>query len=626
MINKVIIFSVNFLSIGSFFKSVWDFIENLLIFAIVLGVIVGIHELGHFIFARRANVLCREYAIGMGPTLLKKRIGETVYSLRALPLGGFCAIAGEEVEEDPFKNCSKLKLQIVDGVIKAFYPDIDNEKICYPIYDVISYDIYDENDTGNLFMEVSKDGEVTRYAVDPKAIIYSKKEEMQIAPHNRTLVSKSKSARALVMFGGPLMNFLLAIIVYFIAGLCTGFVDTSSNVLGSVSDGSSISEYYYVGYSLDTIENREEEGFAGIYCSSISLDKYGKDVKGFLEEYKEKKLSEQIIVVYQRENFLTKDDRLIAVETKTLGKQNISSWDDLSVYLDKYDQKSLVETIKLYYTRGESSNEYIVDSTPFLSFNTIGFGSGWVYDPNEIPTIRVIDDTLEKSSRGLASNTGLKVGDKILKIENIENPTWADVRKVFDEYKGDSKSDKENRITMKVLHADGKTEEVNVKPYSRELIDNQTTINGEKINTTDAVIGLGANVKFSLGKSIGYAFTQTGTSFLAVFRTFKLLFNSTVSIKNLSGPIGIFSITSEVKELGFTYLLSLIGLLSVNIGLMNLLPIPALDGGRLVFLAYEAVTKKKPSQKVETILITATFILLLALMVFVAIQDIISFI
>ena len=59
---------------------------------------------------------------------------------------------------------------------------------------------------------------------------------------------------------------------------------------------------------------------------------------------------------------------------------------------------------------------------------------------------------------------------------------------------------------------------------------------------------------------------------------------------------------------------------------MNLLPIPALDGGRLVFIAYEAVTKKKPSQKVETILITVTFILLLALMVFVAVEDIISLI
>lgn len=613
------------LTLVDFLKSVLGFLENLLIFAIVLGLIVGIHELGHFIFARRAKVLCREYAIGMGPRLWKKRIGETVYSLRALPLGGFCAIAGEEVEEDPFNNVKEIKLQIVDGVIKAFYLDTENEKICYPVYNIVKYDIYDEQDTGDLYMEVMKDDEVVRYAVDPKAIIYSKKDELQIAPHNRTLVSKGKGARALVMFGGPLMNFLLAIVVYLIVGMCSGFADTKSNVLGDVSDGSSISEFYYYGYTLDNI-NKVNDGFIGVYSQSISQDKYGNDLEGFLAEYKQKNLNEQIIVVYQRENFIAKDDAIVALETKTLGKQSISSWDELSVYLDDYRKQSLAEAITIYYTKKDSTEVKSLVSTPFLSFNTIGIGSGWVYDPDEVPTIRIIDDTLSKSSRGLASNDGLKEGDKILKIQSIVNPSWSQVRKVFDTFLGNSKVEKENYVEMTVLHADGTEETVKVKPYSREIIDNQTGLDGSVINPSDSIIGISPQQKFSFVKSLGYAFKQTGTSFLAVFRTFKLLFNNSVSIKNLSGPIGIFSITSQAKELGITYVLSLIGLLSVNIGLMNLLPIPALDGGRLVFIAYEAVTKKKPSQKVETILITVTFILLLALMVFVAVEDIISLI
>ncbi len=57
------------------------------------------------------------------------------------------------------------------------------------------------------------------------------------------------------------------------------------------------------------------------------------------------------------------------------------------------------------------------------------------------------------------------------------------------------------------------------------------------------------------------------------------------------------------------------GILSINVGLLNLLPIPALDGGRLVFVAYEAITGKKPNQKVETALITITFFLLLGLII-----------
>lgn len=113
---------------------------------------------------------------------------------------------------------------------------------------------------------------------------------------------------------------------------------------------------------------------------------------------------------------------------------------------------------------------------------------------------------------------------------------------------------------------------------------------------------------------------------LAVVDTFKLLFNGSVSIKNLSGPIGIYSITTQAAQYGFLYVLSLVGLLSVNIGALNLLPIPALDGGRLVFVAYEAITKKKPNPKVETILITVTMILLLALMVIVGYSDILRLI
>ena len=84
--------------------------------------------------------------------------------------------------------------------------------------------------------------------------------------------------------------------------------------------------------------------------------------------------------------------------------------------------------------------------------------------------------------------------------------------------------------------------------------------------------------------------------------------------------------TIQITSGGFVNLLSWLGLLSVNIGLMNLLPIPALDGGRLVFLGYEAVTKKKPNRKVETALISITFILLMGLLIFVTINDILRLI
>jgi regulator of sigma E protease len=75
---------------------------TLVYFILILGVTVLVHELGHFIFAKRSGVYVYEFAIGMGPKLysFKRKNDETVYSIRLIPLGGFCQLAGEEIEPD----------------------------------------------------------------------------------------------------------------------------------------------------------------------------------------------------------------------------------------------------------------------------------------------------------------------------------------------------------------------------------------------------------------------------------------------------------------------------------------------------------------------------------------------
>ena len=124
----------------------------ILAFIFVLGLIIIIHEGGHFIFARRANILCREFAFGMGPILFKKKKGETLYSIRAFPIGGFCAIAGEEVENDPLKDVEKVRLEVVDGVVKKIYIATDKKTFKdIPEYNLLGYDLFDANETGNLY-------------------------------------------------------------------------------------------------------------------------------------------------------------------------------------------------------------------------------------------------------------------------------------------------------------------------------------------------------------------------------------------------------------------------------------------------------------------------------------------
>ncbi len=109
----------------------------------------------------------------------------------------------------------------------------------------------------------------------------------------------------------------------------------------------------------------------------------------------------------------------------------------------------------------------------------------------------------------------------------------------------------------------------------------------------------------------------------------RLIFTSLVdllrgreSINNLSGPVGIVSAISQAASYGLTDVLELLVLITVNLGVFNLLPVPALDGGRLVFLAVEAVIRRPVSQRLQENLTMATFILLFGLMIFATYNDV----
>ena len=83
---------------------------GILSFIIALGVIILVHELGHFIVAKKGGILCHEFSIGMGPAVWSKKKGETTYSIRAIPLGGYVAMAGEEAEKEMVKVGQKVGL------------------------------------------------------------------------------------------------------------------------------------------------------------------------------------------------------------------------------------------------------------------------------------------------------------------------------------------------------------------------------------------------------------------------------------------------------------------------------------------------------------------------------------
>ncbi|MDO4566567.1 MAG: RIP metalloprotease RseP [Oscillospiraceae bacterium] len=100
------------------------------------------------------------------------------------------------------------------------------------------------------------------------------------------------------------------------------------------------------------------------------------------------------------------------------------------------------------------------------------------------------------------------------------------------------------------------------------------------------------------------------------------LITGNVAVNQLAGPVGIVTIISTVSSYGIRPLLSLLALLTINLGIFNLLPLPALDGGRLVFLLFEAVTKKRLNPKYEGIVHLVGFALLIGLMIFVTFNDV----
>lgn len=100
------------------------------------------------------------------------------------------------------------------------------------------------------------------------------------------------------------------------------------------------------------------------------------------------------------------------------------------------------------------------------------------------------------------------------------------------------------------------------------------------------------------------------------------LITGNVAVNQLSGPIGIVTVISQAAAISFKSLLNLLAMISINLGIFNLLPLPALDGGKMVFIIYEGITKRKPNPKFEVAVTIAGFVLLFGLMLLVSYNDI----
>ncbi len=342
-------------------------ILNLLLFILILGVIVFIHEFGHFIFAKMNGVYVYEFAIGMGPKLIGKKGKETEYTLRAIPIGGFCSLAGEEVDQDDIK-----------------------------------------------------------------------------VPKGRRLQDKKAWQRFLIMFFGAGNNFIGAIIILLFISLVWGGSDLTPRI--------------------SSADIKYPAAQAGIEKNDII-----KEIDG----------------------------------------HKISTVDDISLYLT---------------------------------------------------------------------------------IANHKKPT-----------------------TIKVLKTNNKIKTYKVVPEKKK-VNKQTTY----------VYGLGLKQKKTKGilNAFKYTFEKTKSIFKQMFITVFYLFTGKIRLSQMSGPVGIYSVVGQQSKAGLSSILYLVAFLSINVGFINLLPLPAFDGGHILFILIEIIKRKPVDPKVENTIHTVGMVLLMLLMLYVTFNDI----
>src|SRR5699024_7284605 len=414
-------------------------LTTVIAFILMFGLLVFIHEFGHLIFAKRAGMLAREFAIGFGPKIFSFTKNETLYTIRLLPVGGYVRVAGEDPEIIELKPGHHIGLEFNEaGKVNKI---IVNNKSKHPNARVIEVEHADlDHQLLIEGYEIDEHDEKLSFEVDEKAFFIMDEQETQIAPYDRQFASKSPGKRAMQLFAGPMMNFLLAIVIFIILGLIQG-VPVENAKLGTIQAGGPA----------------EEAG-------------------------------------------LQKDDQIIQIEGKY-----ISTWKDLT-------------------------------------------------------------DVIE------------------------DNP--------------------ENELHV-IFERDGQKESTKVTPEYVEIEDMQV-----------GKLRVYQGFEKSFLKTFKYGFVQTYETTKLILTNLGMLITGQYSLDMLSGPVGIYDATDQVVQTGFMNFLMWTAMLSINLGIVNLVPLPALDGGRLLFVGIEAVRGKPIDPQKEGIVHFIGFALLMLLMLVVTWNDI----
>ena len=198
----------------------------------------------------------------------------------------------------------------------------------------------------------------------------------------------------------------------------------------------------------------------------------------------------------------------------------------------------------------------------------------------------------------------LKVDDKILELDGKKINVWTDISKI-------TKASQNKEEISALIERNGKEENITLKLTKDE-------------ENNRVVLGISPKYKkidLSTTESLDFAKNSFNSIFTDTIKGFFTLFSGKASLKEISGPVGIFKVVGEVSKFGWVSIISLCVVLSINIGVLNLLPIPALDGGRIIFVFLE-LFGIKINKKWEEKLYKSGMILLLFFILMISVNDV----
>ncbi|MFM0611141.1 RIP metalloprotease RseP [Streptococcus suis] len=212
--------------------------KGILAFIFIFGVIVVVHEFGHFYFAKKAGILVREFAIGMGPKIFAHTGKDgTLYTIRILPLGGYVRMAGWGEDKTEIKTGSPASLSLNEAgvVTRINLSGKQLDSLSLPI-NVTSFDFEEKLEITGLVLEESK-----TYKVDHDATIVEEDgTEVRIAPLDVQYQNATVWGRLMTNFAGPMNNFILGILVFIILFFMQGGVANPSSNAVSITEGGAL--------------------------------------------------------------------------------------------------------------------------------------------------------------------------------------------------------------------------------------------------------------------------------------------------------------------------------------------------------------------------------------------------